>query len=260
MKKLNKPATKCRIYVWPLETLYIGPIHASGAVVYSGNVICVSLGAPFNIKVGNGPWIKTCLASTPAGVVHEVRSTPSTIIAKYWVEKDSLHNSSLAQFPLVFEKGNFHSKKSIFDTFREIYEKSLNSDDVKNCLNNVFRFAEHEPCKIDSRIQHVSKIIRNEPDYNHSISFLASEVDLSSSRLLHLIKQETGVTYRRYRMWQRIRYVLSIYGLQESLTQSSLESGFSDSAHFTRCFKSFYGTTPSSVLKSLEIYEVDSII
>ena len=110
---------------------------------------------------------------------------------------------------------------------------------------------------LDARISSISKIIRAEPDYNFSIESLALEVDLSPSRLLHLIKQETGASYRRFRMWQRVRYAISNFGAARSLTYASVEAGFNDSAHFSHCFKSIYGATPSSVHKTLELYEVE---
>jgi AraC-like DNA-binding protein len=237
----------------------MGPIHATGAVVYSSSVLCVSLGEIFKYREGKGAWVKNHLVFTPAGVVHEVQASPSTVIAKYWVEKESSHNYYLAQPSFLLERDCFLKRKSIISTFKNIYSKSLSSNETKRHLDYLFK-KDNLKCDIsDPRILYISKLIRSEPDYNFSIGRLASEVDLSSSRLLHLIKAETGVSYRRFRMWQRVRYALSIYGFQNSLTYSSFEAGFNDSSHFTRCFKSFYGATPSSVLKSLEKYEVNCV-
>jgi AraC-like DNA-binding protein len=239
--------------------IYMGPIHATGAVVYSSSVLCVSLGDVFKYREGRGEWVERHVVFTPAGVVHEVQATPSTVIAKYWVEKESPHNSCLTQAAFFLERDYLLKRKSIISTFQYIYAKSLSSYETKKCLDYLFK-KDNLKCDIcDPRILYISKLIRDEPDYNFSIDRLASEVDLSSSRLLHLIKEETGVSYRRFRMWQRVRYALSIYGLQNSLTYSSFEAGFNDSAHFTRCFKSFYGATPSSVLKTLEKYEVNCV-
>lgn len=256
---MYKPAIKCRIYMWPFETLYIGPIHARGGVIYASPVLCVSLGEAFKYREGNGPWIDSYITCTPAGIFHEVRTNPSNIIAKYWVEGESKHNFCLTQFSSMFEHSNYPNQKSIISTFNKIYENSCTSNEVKTAMDGLFNQQDGTRSKIDQRVLHLSRLLRNDPDYNFSIAHLASAVDLSPSRLLHLIKQDTGVAYRRFRMWHRVRYALSIYGMQNSITHSSIEAGFNDSAHFTRCFSSFYGATPSSVLKSLEIYEVNSI-
>jgi AraC-like DNA-binding protein len=242
--------------MWPFETLYIGPIHARGGVIYASPVLCVSLGKSFKYRVGKGPWVDSICTATPAGIYHEVRTTANTIIAKYWVEGESDHFESLTQFSAMFEYSNYPNQQKIISAFRDILDRSSGSADTKTKLDLALHHETSGCNKTDPRVIHLSKLLRNEPDNNFSIEQLANKVDLSPSRLLHLIKQETGVAYRRFRMWHRVRYALSIYGNQNSITHSSVDAGFSDSAHFSRCFSSFYGTTPSSVLKSLEMYEI----
>ncbi|HBA67341.1 MAG TPA: hypothetical protein DCZ48_14410, partial [Methylococcaceae bacterium] len=89
-------------------------------------------------------------------------------------------------------------KKRIILAFQHIYENELSFNEARIEMDKLFHIQTPVKQELDSRILKVSEIIRSEPDYNFSIERLASEVDLSPSRLLHLIKEETGSSYRKF--------------------------------------------------------------
>lgn len=254
IEELYKPATRCRIYAWELEQLYFGPIPELGIVQYSSPVLRVGLNGGFYVRFSKRAWVKYNCIFIPAGVTHEVFPAKG-IVAKYWVEKESNHHPFFLK-QLFLKAGAVESQKKIILDFQYIYENKLNHKEAREALNTVFQIKASIKQELDSRILKISEIIRREPDYNFSIEFLASEVDLSASRLLHLIKEETGSSYRKFRMWQRLRYAVSILGSAHSLTYAAVEAGFNDASHFTRCFKARYGVTPSSVHRVLEMYEI----
>jgi AraC-like DNA-binding protein len=254
---LYKPATRCRIYAWPFEQLYFGCIPKLGIVQYSSPVLRLGLGGYFYLRFNQGAWIKCRCIFIPAGVTHEVFPAKG-VIAKYWVEKESIHYPLFCHQLLSSSESveNQKFKKRIVAVFQHIYEKELSSEKTIVHLDKLFHFQGSVKQTLDPRILKISEIIRSELDYNLSIEHLASEVDLSSSRLLHLIKEETGTSYRKFRMWQRLRYAISIFGSTHSLTYAGVEAGFHDASHFSRCFKARYGVSPSVIHNVLEIYEV----
>ena len=102
--------------------------------------------------------------------------------------------------------------------------------------------------KIDPRILRVVELIKRDVSNNLSARYLAAQVDLSEPRLSQLFKDTLGVPIRRYRQWHRL-FVTAVgvtRGL--SLTTAALEAGFTDSAHFSRTFRSILGMTPSAML------------
>lgn len=109
--------------------------------------------------------------------------------------------------------------------------------------------AAHLPTlKIDPRILRVVELIKRDVADNLSARYLAAQVDLSEPRLSQLFKDTLGVPIRRYRQWHRL-FVTAVgvtRGL--SLTTAALEAGFTDSAHFSRTFRSILGMTPSALL------------
>lgn len=253
-QELYKPATRCRIYAWPFEQLYFGPIPELGVVQYSAPVLRLTLGGAFYLRFNKRGWVKCHCIVIPAGVIHEVFPTKG-VIAKYWVEKESTHYPYLHR-QLLSQSESIEHNESILLAFHRIYENRLSFNEARVELDKLFTLQVPEKQMLDPRVLRVSEIIRSEPDYNFSIESLASKVDLSSSRLLHLIKKETGTSYRKFRMWQRLRYAISILGTTHSLTYAAVEAGFNDSAHFSRCFKARYGVAPSTVHKVLEMYEI----
>lgn len=261
IQQLYKPATKCRIYAWPFEQLYFGPIPELGIVQYSSPVLRLGLGSGFYLRFNKGTWINCNCIFIPAGVTHEVFPAGG-VIAKYWVEKESFHYPFFHRQLLSQSENvdNQEIKKRIILAFRNIYENELSYNDARIEMDKLFHIQDSVKQKLDSRILKVSEIIRSEPDYNFNIERLASEVDLSPSRLLHLIKEETGSSYRKFRMWQRLRYAVSIIGSVHSLTYAAVEAGFNDASHFSRCFKTRYGVAPSAVHKVLEMYEISNDI
>jgi AraC-like DNA-binding protein len=62
-----------------------------------------------------------------------------------------------------------------------------------------------------------------------------------------LFKEETGVPYRRYRLWTRMGAALKALRSGRSLTHAAHEAGFSSSAHFSTAFAEMFGLPPSRV-------------
>lgn len=84
----------------------------------------------------------------------------------------------------------------------------------------------------------------------HSIEHVASTVGLSESRLSHLFKKQLGIPPSRFRRWSRLRQAANYLAAGMSITDASLEAGFSDAAHLTRTFTEMLGITPGVFIAS----------
>jgi AraC-like DNA-binding protein len=72
-------------------------------------------------------------------------------------------------------------------------------------------------------------------------------VGLSISRLEHLFQRYIGTTMRSYRLWRRLRVVVTVLQEGGSITDAAVCAGFFDAAHFSNAFKRTFGVTPSSI-------------
>ena len=100
----------------------------------------------------------------------------------------------------------------------------------------------------DPRVEKAVDLIKSSILENTPVEMIAKELNLSVPRLSQIFKQVTGVPIRRYRLWHRIFITAVKMAWGMSLTEASVSSGFSDSAHFSRVFKEIGGIKPSAVL------------
>ncbi|MEX1191264.1 MAG: AraC family transcriptional regulator [Brumimicrobium sp.] len=133
---------------------------------------------------------------------------------------------------------------------KQIPTKELNSIiEAHDCFCNL---AIH---KGDDRINKALSYLRNHSERIVPIEEVANYSHLSSSRFLHLFKEQTGITYRRAQLWNKLTKSISHFG-EMSLTEIAYQNGFSDSAHFSREFKVNFGFTPRDFLKISQFIQV----
>lgn len=76
---------------------------------------------------------------------------------------------------------------------------------------------------------------------------LAHELQLSESRLAHLITEYLGVPFRSYVLWLRLQRAANEIAAQRTLTEAAHHAGFSDGAHLSRVFRRMFGIAPSEL-------------
>lgn len=77
---------------------------------------------------------------------------------------------------------------------------------------------------------------------------LAANSSLSKYHFLRLFKKNMGLTPHHYIVTQRIHKAKELVLSGESLSQVSLNVGFSDQSHFIRNFRKIYGYSPKELL------------
>ena len=85
----------------------------------------------------------------------------------------------------------------------------------------------------------------------------AAAAGLSSSRFLHLFKQETGISFRAFRAWKRARHLLHFANQDINLAHLAQDIGYPDSTHFSHSIRRFYGLMPRAIFsgsRDLAIY------
>jgi len=261
-KKLYKVATpetqycfRANLFMWPNITLLFGPLqclefHSMGAVA-----INVGLYQPFTLKTTSGTSIPYRCAIIPAGCKHELNAF-GNIVASLIIEKNSTAYTSLRKQTL------FHTSKitNLVDSkwvecFQKIYEEKLTKVEIFQLLNQLLKTDNETDKEIDPRIDKTMETIRLDPGNDFSQEYLASTIGLSSSRFRHLFREQSDIPYRRYRIWRRVVSAMDTLHKVDNLTYAAMESGFTDSAHFNRCFRDTLGVNPSLVFRNMDRFE-----
>lgn len=82
-----------------------------------------------------------------------------------------------------------------------------------------------------------------------SVELLAARAGLSASRLQHRFRAHTGMALRPYLRWRRLLTATAAVSQGKPLTESALEAGFADAAHFSRTFRRHFGISPRVLLQ-----------
>ena len=86
-----------------------------------------------------------------------------------------------------------------------------------------------------------------------SLDDLSKNVNLSKYHFLRVFKKHLGITPHNYIIAHKIKRAKDMIINGESLSDTSIDVGFSDQSHFTRNFKKFYGYTPKKLLNNSNI-------
>ena len=99
---------------------------------------------------------------------------------------------------------------------------------------------------MDQRIRMAIALMETQLESELSLEEMAQSVNLSSSRLRHLFKAETGVAPAQYLKVIRLRRAQELITTTYlSMKQVMSSVGVHDTGHFAKDFKRIYGVTPA---------------
>ncbi len=247
---------RANIFMWPNRTLFFGPLqqlefHAMGAVT-----INVGLYRPFYMKTKSGAYAAYRCAVIPAGCKHELQAN-GNIVACLMIEKNSTDFMCFRERIQVQASGftNVMDTQWI-DCFQKIYEKKPSKIVINQMINQLLNVDASTEKNLDARIERILRRIKLDPGNNCSQEHLASSVGLSASRFRHLFSEHSDIPFRRYRMWRRVISAMEALHKVDNLTYAAMDAGFTDSAHFNRCFRDTFGVNPSLVFRNIDRFEV----
>ena len=102
----------------------------------------------------------------------------------------------------------------------------------------------------DPRITRAICLINAGFDQNFDFKSLAETLNLSPSRLQHLFKEETGMSFRKY--LQQVRMKKAEHLLETTflcVNEIAKQVGIGDCSHFVRDFEKQYGLSPNKYRK-----------
>ncbi len=100
---------------------------------------------------------------------------------------------------------------------------------------------------VDPRIKAVLRWIAQPDQSKLSLQAAARVAGLSPSRLSHLFVEQTGLSLKTYLLWNRLSRAVHLMTDGLPLTAIAHQTGFSDSAHFSRTFRRMFGVAPANL-------------
>lgn len=189
-----------------------------------------------------------------ANVTHQISSdtnhflllvNPASTIGHYWNQLSDCDIKEIVNEPtaqLVKMLSKPHKNQSFISGLNAIITEY-------NC------FCSSAIHKGDDRINKALAYLSTNSEKIIPVKEIANHCHLSPSRFLHLFKEQTGITYRRAQLWNKLTSSIFQFG-KMSLTEIAHHNGFSDSAHFSRTFKESFGVSPRDLLKISQFIQV----
>lgn len=214
----------------------------------------------FRLKEGNGQWSRHQIAIVEPYQSHEVVSDCGTIISVL-IEPERLERSELSR--LIAEYRDPECVAGLVARLRSVTAQLSGSrpdgEMTTREFDRIVIGRELDTRSIDRRVVSVLNELELEGLESQSLAAdLAAKIGLSSSRFLHLFKEQTGVSFRNYRMWRRARTFLLHANNSSSLTDVALTLGYPDSSHFSHSIRKTFGLQPRSIRIGSQNLRLDS--
>lgn len=248
MSTLSLPDSCCQgerptVWIWPGYAAYWGPSLQLGT--HSGSVHCFALGldAPFQLHSAGTPARLARSALIPARRPHRLTAGDGRMVF-FYVDPSSA--------------GSGHLRDRMLDQAAAIaYDHRDESEMIADWASEpppdpaALRqrvLGPEEASPMDERIRQALQIMGSRPGEQLSADALAAEVGLSASRFLHLFSAHAGTSFRRYRLWLRMRHAASALSQGADLTLAATEAGFASPSHFSDAFRAMFGLTATELL------------
>lgn len=237
---------------WGARSIYAGPGFQLPPHKNAVAVLAMSLGTPFRIARNSydwsgGHWESHSVLIEP-GRVHLLDSAARPCVFVYTdaLSRDLLRiraRCDLVGDGLQLQAPTLQRLREAFDplpTCRESWSEGCAQ--LEECLGLT-------PRGRDDRVaQVVEGLLANASDGRNAEAW-ASAVGLSSSRFQHVFKEHTGLSFRRFRIWARMRAAVAAAMRGASLTEAAIDSGLASSAHLSAAFKAMFGLSLSQLLQ-----------
>jgi methylphosphotriester-DNA--protein-cysteine methyltransferase len=240
------------LYLGVGRFLFLAPHLDAGVHHHNAMEIMLSLRGSFAVRTGSSGWKTARAVFINSNVPHQFKDF-SGMSASFQFLPERWRTSAIRR---VFSKGQAARYLDSLDLFRYVqFFRGL--ERAGPSCSRVFRVCEDlleditgtTGCKgpVDDRLLSALDHIQVNLTSRISSTKLAHEVCLSNDRFLHLFKEQMGIPLRQYVLHQRLMCGSAAIVCGKSVTQAAVDSGFSDSSHFTRRFVEFSGLRPSQL-------------
>lgn len=232
------------------KTLYIGSLDNVDWHLHGAPVFIAGVHGSFRLRLPGGDWTACRAAVIPAGVRHAL-DLGGEPLAVFYPEPDVAGMEALTRFGRGWDERHriLLGSRPDLGVFRGLYDDAASVAWSGEALDDLLGFALRGSgtSRLDPRLCRVVRFLDEHPHDLTGAERIAMTQGLSVSRFLHLFSEQIGVPFRRYRIWNRVRAAMKLVLGGNSFTDAAMEAGFTDSAHFARCFRETFGVTPSYV-------------
>ncbi|OMF22255.1 AraC family transcriptional regulator [Paenibacillus sp. FSL H8-0548] len=196
-----------------------------------------------------------------SGVSHQYGTAPGSQWNFIWAHFPNMIETNYlpADEVIIQSLGKAHLQKRVYRALRNVIQDSREQRSfwIALCENEIrsilLLMAERGRRKVDPRVEESLHYLSKHMRETVRIEDVAKSVGLSSSRLSHLFKEETGSTIVETMNAMRIRQAaLLIKHSDRTATEAAFDVGFQNYNHFAYLFREQMGTSPREYIRLSE--------
>ena len=222
----------------PGLVLYAGPAGTADAHAHHAIQMMWALDGRLELQVGT-ETVTTTSVLVPAGQRHAIRAVTGRVVLAL-VEPQGPRGQALVR--QVRAAGPVASAGPVRPPGGDLGPGALTAWFDAALAGLGWR---EDPSPLSRQVQHALEYVDANLEGMPRLADAAAAAHVSPSRLTHAFTQETGIPFRRYVLWARIRRAVQEVGAGANLTEAAVRAGFSDSAHLSRVFRANFGLAPS---------------
>jgi len=241
--------------------MFIGTYKAPIIVSTGASTLMLSLDKPIRFKTQEMNVSRECMSLLiPAGT-SVIFDLGEALIINCTLDPSGNDFNRIAQMMHKSEGRSFYQLKDEKKLIKNCQRTNALPDDTTSLkmmlqllhLDPLIKNAIISPIThdLDPRAKKIIEVIQATINENLSLSELATEANMSPSRLVQIFKQQTGLPVRRYRLWYRLYTAAYAVGQGKNLTEAAAFAGFTDSSHFNRTVRSMLNIKPSYIFSCI---------
>jgi AraC-like DNA-binding protein len=237
-----------KLFFWGARTLFLGQALGLSAHRNAVAVLCAGVDGAFDVardpKRPDDGYVACRTALIPANTLHHLRCGDGLMAFLYIDARSDDFRRLAASMQISHER--FAAQLANETRYVDVLAALRDGKQWRDARADIAAsLGLGSPRHEDERITAVMQDLREHPDRPHALDQVARKANLSPSRFLHLFKAETGVPFRRYRMWMRMGAAVRSMTAGQTLTEAALAAGFASSSHFSTAFREMFGLAPS---------------
>ena len=205
--------------------------------------------ACFHIKVGRGHWQSRRVIALEPFTAHRLWS-PSGYISNICIEVERVDRLAIEKLITETNDGSDGARLAhrVLAAWYEVAAIADAGGFSTQEFDRHFLCQTLPPRELDPRIRRIFDLsLDDQLDQALSADACAAKVGLSTSRFLHLFKENAGIPFRSLRSWKRARRFLVHASHDTSLTDVALDLGYPDSSHFSHSIRATFGLKPRTI-------------
>jgi AraC-like DNA-binding protein len=243
--RLSGTLSKPVMWITPGRVFYAGLLGHPSVRRIGGTLIYIAQQAPMRLSLDGGESQEADVLVVPPRLPHRVACDSPSVIALI-IEPETVDDVSL---PVLIRDGRGAVQAPEFVAHVQAILAALQGRGNALPLDD----GEFDQCLfgsrlarklLDHRIAEVVADIVAHPGGTSTAEHYAAQVQLSFSRLLHLFKEEVGVSMRTFRSWKRARSLLHYVTQKANLADIAQHAGYPDSSHLSHSIRQVFGLTP----------------